>query len=68
MGFPLGSVPGGGVPENKEVRKFLEKNPLAKIVILMDTHSLDDGLLVCGERRGNTYSGTLGQVCAHGSS
>lgn len=65
----MGSIPKKKkVAKKREVGDFLEKNPLAKIVILIDTHSLDDGSLVCGESGGYTYSDTLGQVCAPSSS
>lgn len=43
--------------------EFLRTNPLAKVVVLVDTHSAQDGSLVIGtDRGGNVYSDFLGPV------
>jgi hypothetical protein len=51
---------------NKEAQKFLDNHPMAKVVILVDTHSCQDGTIVCGSTKsGDTvYSDFLGGVCA----
>ena len=66
--FPLGARTGKKVAKRKNVSAFLAKNPLAKIVIVIDTHSCEDGTLVCGEEKGFIYSDVLGQVGVRASS
>lgn len=61
---PLGTM--GKKPHNNNMaNSFLTTNPLAKIVIVVDTHSFEDGGLVCGEDKdGTSYSDHLGKVWA----
>jgi hypothetical protein len=55
----------GGKPLEQKVAKmeeFLKNNPTAKIVVLVDTHSDQDGLLLSKVQGTFIYSNTLGQV------
>ena len=47
---------------NKAVEKFLGENPLAKIVIILDTHSAQDGQIIAKMEGEYTYTDTLGKV------
>jgi hypothetical protein len=63
---PLGSRPDlKRKPNHKGAKKFLDNHPMAKIVILVDTHSCQDGSIVCGmAKSGTVYSDFLGPVRA----
>ena len=58
----FGAPPEAKVPNSKRAKEFLVKNPLAKIIILVDTHSCQDGMIISGERGGYFYSEYLGNV------
>ena len=46
-----------------DVGGFLQSNPLAKIVIVLDTHSVQDGQLSYHETD-SQYTDWLGNVCS----
>ena len=47
----------------EKYKDFLRKNPLAKIVILVDTHSTQEGTIMTGvDEEGHIYSDFLGPV------
>jgi hypothetical protein len=55
-------------PVNQRLAQFLKSHPLTKIVILVDSHSVDDGgIAEKVSKTGVTSSDTLGQVRLHAS-
>lgn len=62
MKAPFGALPEAKVPNSKKAKEFLVKNPLAKIIILVDTHSAQDGTIITGQKDGYVYSEYLGNV------
>jgi len=53
---------GGSTKNDPKVAKFLKANPLAKILIIVDTHSTQDGMLVQKVRGKDVWSNSLGKV------
>lgn len=56
---------GPKVKEDKKLATFLKKNPFAKIVIIVDTHSSQDGQIVTRIAKNSVYSDILGKVSAN---
>ena len=48
---------------SQKLTRFLQANPLAKIIIVVDTHSSQDGLLVEKIEKNMTSTDLLGKVC-----
>jgi hypothetical protein len=55
---------GSKVKPNRALAKFLQDNPLAKIVIILDSHSSQDGQIVTKVAPDLTHSDILGRVHA----
>ena len=64
MKLPLTLMLGKRPVKQKGVEEFLVLNPLAKIVIVLDTHSTQGGDLVNKVTGNMVESDTIGPVCA----
>lgn len=59
VGVSIGTAP---KRKNAPLAQFLQANPLAKIVIIVDSHSSQDGQIVTRVEGDHTYSDYLGEV------